>query len=188
MISILLPSRTEPRIIEMLEEIDKQFPNAQTIVANDRYQMGKGWAMREALSQAEFDVICFLDGDLDIHPRMIWRLLPFIEDYDIVVGKKAITGLWSRRILTALSRIYIWMLFGLNVDTQTGIKMFRRQALSSWKSDSFAFDIEVLTKARAAGMTMVEVPIEANIRKRMKAGSVWKCLIESIKIWRSLWE
>lgn len=182
-LSILLPSKNEPRILETLIEIDKHFPNAQVVIANDRYGKGKGWAMREALHEANGDIIAFIDGDMDIHPKMLWRLFPFLDDYDIVVGRKQVRGLLSRRILTRLSRLYIRFLFGLGIDTQTGIKLFRRNALYHWETTSFAFDIEILYNAKRMGYSIIEVPVEANIEKRMKIKSIIKCFTESLKIW-----
>jgi glycosyltransferase involved in cell wall biosynthesis len=182
MISILIPSKNEKRILEVLVEIENYFPTAQTIVCNDRYGYGKGWAVREALQQAQHDVICFLDGDMDIHPRMIWRLLPFLTDYDIVLGRKQISKMFLRGILTRLSRWYILAMFGLNVDTQTGIKLFRKEAILPWKSNSFAFDIEILSNARRIGLNMVEVPVDANVNRNMSLKAIWKCFAESIRL------
>lgn len=185
MISILIPSRSEPNILKTMMAINEELPDAQVIIANDRYSKGKGWAVREALGEATGEYIAFLDGDMDIEPRMLWRLIPFTDDYDVVVGKKQIRGLLSRRILTFLSRLYIRMFFGLNIDTQTGIKLFHRDALMEWKSDSFAFDIEILYNAKKAGKSIIEVPVETNIRKKAKLSSIWKCFIESLKLWRN---
>jgi len=180
MLSILIPSKEEPNILKMLADIDAHFPTAQVIVANDRYGKGKGWAVREALKEATGEYVVFIDGDGDIEAKMIWRLLAVIENYEIVVGKKKITGLWSRRIITFLSRIYIRLLFGVKVDTQTGIKMFRRHLIPEWRCNSFAFDIEILNKCKHR--RIVEVPIEANIRKKTNLKAVWACFVESVKL------
>ena len=182
MMTILIPSKNEPKIMQTLMEIDKYFPFAQVIIANDRYGYGKGWAVREALTEAKGDIICLLDADMDIHPKQLWRLMPFIEDYDIVVGKKELKGHLSRKILTFLSRIYIRILFGINVDTQTGIKIFKNYCLGEWKTDSYVFDIEILYKAVKNKRRIVEIPVEAVASRKMKLSSVWKCLIDSVKM------
>ena len=164
MISILVPSNLEPNILKMMMALEDAFPYAQIITANDRYRKGKGWAVREALKKADGDIIVFIDGDGDIHPNMIKRLLPYIRYYDIVVGKKNCSKLFSRRIITILSRLYIKLLFGLNVDTQTGVKVFRREALLPWKTDSFAFDIEILSTLMSATPFLL-LPLTQEIRK-----------------------
>lgn len=186
MISIILPSANEPNAMATMEEVEKLFPDAQIIVCNDRHRQGKGWAIRHALQHATGDLIVFLDGDGDIKPKMIKRLLPFIEDYDIVVGVKPISGLWSRRVLTYLSRIYLAICFNIKVDSQTGIKLFKRQAIDDWYSNGFLFDLEILSVAKHNGFSMIEVPIEANINRRMKFISIWNTLKESFTLWLEL--
>lgn len=183
MLSIIIPDHNAFEAQETTYVCRRYFPDAQIIRATDLEGRGKGWAIREGLKQAEGEIIVFLDADMDIHPRMINRLLPFLDDYDMVVGSKGIErGLFTRRLLTYLSRIYIRTLFGLRVHTQTGIKLYKREAISEWKTDGYAFDIEVLAKAKRNGFTMIEVPIDATITKGMKWSAILKTLWESLKI------
>jgi glycosyltransferase involved in cell wall biosynthesis len=186
MLSILVPSSLEPNIFNTIITLENYFPTAQIITVNDRKRKGKGWAIREALTEATGDIIVFIDGDGDIQPKMIQRLLDYIDYYDIVVGKKNCSKLLSRRIITILSRFYIKLLFGIGVDSQTGVKAFRREALLPWITDSFAFDIEILYNAKKAGFTMAEVTVEATILRRMKFNSIWNCFKDSLRIYRDL--
>lgn len=184
MLSILLPSHNEEGIEAFVEEVERVLPADQIIIARDRYSRGKGWAVREALLHARGDQIAFLDSDGDIPPRMLKRLLPFLEDYDCVVGSKKIyRAPWHRKIITHLSRLYIRIAFGLNVDTQTGIKLFRSEALEYWKTDGFFFDVEVLAKAKRRGMRIIEVPIEAEIKSGMSLKAIYLTLRESVWLW-----
>jgi glycosyltransferase involved in cell wall biosynthesis len=187
MMTILIPSKNEPLICDIIRAAEKEFPDAQIVVSNERDGRGKGWNVRKALEYAKGDIVAIIDGDMDIHPRMIKRMLPFLDDYDVVVGKKQVRGLLSRRLLTILSRLYIWLMFGFNIDTQTGVKVYKRAALQNWHSDSFAYDIEVLHRARQRGFTIIEVPVDVCNSRGMKLKSVLRCLIESIRIRFSLW-
>ena len=182
MLSILIPNAQEQAINILLNECEALFPEAQIIIATDRYRKGKGHAIRRALSLSTGDIVCFLDGDLDIHPSMINRLLPHLDEFDIVCGKKDPGSRLDRKILTILSRIYIWIMFRIPVDTQTGIKVFKREALSTWKTNSFAFDIEILYNAKKKGMKMFDIGIEAKTSRRMKLKSIFVTLVESVKI------
>ena len=183
MMSIILPDYNEPNLELVKREISTLFPDAEVIVISDTQGKGKGWAIREGFSRASGGIIVFLDADMDIHPRMINRLLPFLEDYDVVVGTKRIEeGLLSRKILTFLSRIYIRILFGISVDTQTGIKLFKRWTIRPWKTNGYAFDIEILYHAKKLKCRMIEVPIDANIKRRMSWKPILKTLKESIKL------
>jgi len=189
-LSILIPSKDEPKVHMVVKLIEKFTPATQAIVCNDAEGRGKGWAVRQGLPTATGDVIGLIDGDMDIHPRMFARMIPFLEDYDIVVGKKQIRGSLGRRLLTKLSRIYIYALFGLNYDTQTGIKLFKDYAVLPFKTDSYAFDIEMLSNARKKGLQIIEVPVEVtdygSSAKPMRISNVMRALIESFKIWRRI--
>ena len=189
-LSILIPSCDEPKINKMIKEVEACFPKAQIVTCNDRYRLGKGWALRMALAEATGDVVAFIDGDLDIHPNQIKRLLPFLTDYDIVIGGKHIRRSLGRRILTKLSRIYTKLLFGLDIDTQTGVKVFHRYALLPWYFNSFIFDIEILARARNKGLQIIEVPVEVKDygtnSKPMKIKSIITSLQESYKLWLAL--
>lgn len=186
MISVVIPSRKEPKILALMQEIETSLNVDQIVVFNDRDSRGKGYAVRKALSQAEGEYIIIIDGDFDIEPRMIERLVPFLKDYDIVVSTKPIRGLFSRKILTFLSRLYIRFLFGINVDTQTGLKIFKRHALSGFKTDGYAYDIEILYRAKLRNLPMIEVPIEANIRKKMPLKNIIKTFLDSLRIYHEI--
>jgi len=188
MISFLLPSKNEPKVQETVKRVEEfcimEKIECQIIICNDREGKGKGWAVRECLKHAKGDLICFLDGDGDIEPRMVKRLFPFLDDYDVAVGVKPISGLWSRRILTYLSRIYLAILFNIKVDSQTGIKLFKRYVLDyTWYSDGWLYDLEILHDAKQRGVRMCEVPIECNINKGVKGKALWRTLKESITLY-----
>jgi hypothetical protein len=60
--------------------------------------------------------------------------------------------------------------------------MFRREALPTWSEDGYMFDLEILAKARKNGNSIIEVPVEANIERKMRGSSVLKCLLSAIRI------
>lgn len=182
MLSILVPSHNEKHIQSFVEEIEETFPEAhEIIIVNDREGKGKGWAIRQALLACKGDHIAFIDGDGDIPARMLWRLYPFIEDFDVVVGSKRMTNApLQRKIITYLSRLYIRLMFGLSVETQTGIKLFRRTALNMFKTDGFFFDVELLVMAKREGKRMIEIPIESEITEPMSWRAIWKTFLDSL--------
>ena len=183
MISFILPNRNEEKIHDVISGIEALGYDSEIIVAVDRYSRGKGWAVREALRHAKGEIVCFLDADGDINPKMVKRLIPHLDEFDIVVGKKDTRGRWDRYILTLLSRLFIYILFKIPCDTQTGIKVFRRYVLRhGWRCNNFAFDIEILARAKYSEFTMYEVTVEANVSKRMSFRSIWRTLLETIKI------
>tara|TARA_Y100000310_G_C20523426_1_gene734825 strand:+ start:116 stop:688 length:573 start_codon:yes stop_codon:yes gene_type:complete len=187
-ISVLIPNKHEENVREFVDKIAETLPIAQIIVANDLKSKGKGWALREALKEAIGDKIVFLDADGDIKPGMLYRLLPFLDVYDIVVGSKILRNVpLHRKIITWLSRIYVRLVFGLSIDTQTGIKIFKREVLTDWETNGFGFAIEILWKAKRKGYSMIEIPVEANIKAKMSLWIVVRTFFETIRILFS-WE
>jgi glycosyltransferase involved in cell wall biosynthesis len=183
MISIILPNRNEERLKQVQEAIPYLPFSCQVVIATDNDGEGKGAAIREGLRIAEGETIIFLDSDFDIHPRMINRLLPFLDDYDIVVGTKNLKNVtWQRKILTTLSRIYIGLLFGTRVETQVGLKVFKRSAIPEWKANGYIFDVEVLYKAKQMGKRMIEIPIKATVSDSKTFKDLWTTFKDTIKI------
>jgi glycosyltransferase involved in cell wall biosynthesis len=192
MLTIIFPNFNEKNINRMVCECQDLFPRARLIVANDPEGRGKGYATLQGIKHdlrfipwlAE-DIVVFIDGDGDIEPRMINRLLPFLEDYGIVVGTKPVANLpLKRRIITILSRLYIKIMFGLDMDTQTGIKAFRTSAIPWWESEKFLFDVELLYNAKKMGIKIIEVPIEITAISKDKGLKVlWTTLVDSLDIW-----
>ncbi len=184
MFSIILPNHNEPNLDFMIRKLSRLYPEAQIIVSNDPNGRGKGWAVWQGMTQVVSCPVIFLDADGDISPYEIEKLLPYADKYDIVVGKKQLPENYFRKLLTLLSRLFIRMLFGIKVDTQTGIKLFNYKP--DWSCDDWAFDIEILYRAKKFGKTMKEVPVIARISGNKNFKDIWQTLIDSIKIRYSL--
>jgi len=144
--------------------------------------VGKGAALRAGLAACSGSHVLLLDGDLDLSPEKIPTFFSVMraEGADIVIGSKRhpqsqIDYPWRRRFASWVYFTLVRLLVGLPVtDTQTGMKLFRREALS-WAFErmlckSFAFDLEMLAICHAKGFRVAEAPI------RMEFGSKLGCL------------
>lgn len=188
LLSILIPNHLEPLIKEFVDEVAKILPVHEIIICTDRESKGKGWTLRQAFNESKGDVIAFIDGDGDIPPRMLLRLLPFIEDFDVICGSKRITkSPLRRKIMTRVTRWWFKLLFGVKVDTQTGIKLFRRPALKAlrggWESNGFVFDLEIISRLQRLGFRMIEVPVEVEIKRQLAFKTIFRITWESISLW-----
>lgn len=184
MLSILIPNRAEQYIQLFMDELEDRLPVHEIVVCNDSQGRGKGWALREAFNESRGDLIAFIDGDGDIPARMLLRLLPFLEDFDVVAGSKRITrSPMRRKVMTRLTRLWFRILFGVQVDTQTGIKLFRREALEAldyWESNGFIFDVEIISRLQRKGFKIVEVPVEVEIKKQLAFKTIFRIFGESL--------
>lgn len=155
---------------KVAENVASRIPQVRVVRLHNNG--GKGHALRTTFEQSHGDIIGFLDGDFDIHPKQLQSLLRRLETEhaDVVVGSKRhpdsrIDYPRQRRIL---SRGYEWLvraLFGLRIrDTQAGIKVFRREVLERVLPmglvKRYAFDAELLILVHRLGYRIAEAPIE----------------------------
>lgn len=176
MLSIVIPNYNEPGIKEFRDTCQALYPEAEVIVSTDRWGKGKGWAVRKGLKKATGDIIAIIDGDGDLHPKYIKFLAGFTDYFDIVTGYKV-----PKSLLTKCSRLLIKVLFGLK-DTQTGIKVYQRDSIFDFKTDGFAYDVEMLAKAKKAGKAIGTWKVEASDSKPKSIGVILKTLMDTIKI------
>jgi glycosyltransferase involved in cell wall biosynthesis len=138
---------------------------------------GKGNALMTGSWFARGDYVVFLDADMDLHPVQVPTLLGIAQasEADIVVGSKLhplsnVNYPKKRRLYSLGYYALIRLLFGLPVkDTQTGLKVFRREVLQRVfpriLAKRFAFDIEVLANAHRLGYRIESAPVTLEFRR-----------------------
>ncbi len=143
---------------------------------------GKGAALRAGFQASHGSHILLLDGDLDLNPAFIASFLQIAADSRaaVVIGSKLhpdsiIEYPFRRRVASAVYYGLVKLLLGLPIhDTQTGMKLFTREALGyaldRMLAKRYAFDLEVLAILHEAGYEIAEAPIELNFGK--KAGAL----------------
>lgn len=145
-------------------------------IVRGKSNRGKGASLFRGFEKARGKLIAFLDADLEIAPYHIVKLLAVMDKTkaDVVAGVKdpvANRFPLSRQLMSALYRYSVSFLFGLHItDTQTGIKLFKREVLESTaprlRVSRFAFDIELLVAASRFGFKIVEHPVEVTYHRK----------------------
>lgn len=134
---------------------------------------GKGYAIRYGMARAKGGVIAFIDAGGDLHASGLGLALEHMKWYraDIIVGSKRhhaskVDYPWQRKILSYIVQRATRLFFGLDVsDTQTGLKVFRREVLVKILPrllvKRWAFDLEMLAVANRLGFKRIyESPVE----------------------------
>jgi len=115
--------------------------------------------------------VCFIDADLDLHPRQVSSLLDVMDSTgaDVVIGSKrhrdsSLDYPWYRKLYSTVYYLLILLLFRLQVkDTQTGIKLFRREVLARAfpriVCKRYTLDLELLVVVSRLGYTIAEAPV-----------------------------
>ncbi len=159
---------------------------------------GKGASLFHGFGFASGALVAFLDSDLEIAPENLLQLMDVMrkENADVVAGVKDLQANQFpplRRLMSRGYRSMVAFLFGLTItDTQTGIKLFRREVLADSiprvAARRFAFDIELLVAASRFGYRIVEQPVEIAYRRvgrlgRMNLSSVVGTFIDTLAIY-----
>lgn len=148
-------ARSEPRIVVVTNPVNQ----------------GKGAALVDGFAAATAPVVVFLDADLPVEPAELAPLVAAVADADVVVGSRRLPGSsfpspqpWARRFGGGVF-LQLVGLMGLRTssDPQCGTKVLRRATtapvVAATTSQGFAFDIELLVRARNAGLRTVDVPV-----------------------------
>ena len=120
-----------------------------------------------------------------------------VTDADLVIGSRYVMGgrieNWPKRrlLLSAFANRYIRAITGLRTnDTTSGFRCWRRDALQRLPldrigSNGYAFLVELVWEAQAAGCRIAEVPITFVERRHGASKLSWRVLVESALVpWR----
>lgn len=172
-INILIVDDNSPdgtyKVVEKLMENDKRLH-----LIKRAGKMGLGTAYCEGFKYAidrGFDIIFEMDADFSHDPNEIPNFLKEIENYDLVIGSRYISGVnvvnWPLRrlFLSYMANLYTRVITGMPIkDATGGFKCFRAEFLKKLnldeiKSNGYGFQIEVNFKLWKKGAKIKEIPI-----------------------------
>ena len=146
-------------------------PAGVTLVRQPR-NLGKGGAVRSGVARARGEFVLFTDSDLPFSLEPVPTTLAWLRDgTDIVIGDRlhpeSVCATEVTPVRQLSSVVYTWMvkhLLGLDFpDTQCGYKGYRatvaKDLFGRLDVTSFAFEAEVLMRARKKGCRIRRQPL-----------------------------
>jgi len=178
--------KTEPLLLE-----EQKLDNRVKILSY-KQNKGKGHAVRMGVLNSKGDVVCFLDGDLDISPSEIKNYIKELEGCDLVIASKAhplsdITAPFVRKMLSRTFSILVRLVVGINIkDTQSGLKVGDGNALRKIFNvmlvKRYAFDVEMLAIASRLDLKIKESPIKISLDCSFKLREIVNMFIDVMGI------
>jgi dolichol-phosphate mannosyltransferase len=155
-------------------------------IAGFKYALEKG-----------YDAIFEMDADFSHNPEDIPRFLEALQDADLVIGSRYLTGVnvinWPLRrlILSYFANLYTRVITGMPIkDATGGYKCFRASALKQIdldkvKTNGYGFQIEMNFRLWAKGFRVKEIPIIFVDRMNGESKMNKKIIIEAVfLVWK----
>lgn len=155
--------------LHVLDTYKKKHSNV--IVKRHAINKGKGAAVKTGMLQAGGDLVLMTDCDLSTPIEEIEALLPYMSQYDIVIGSRrlGVNKIEKKpaRYRTFLGSIYyeflrLMLLPGIK-DTNCGFKLFSKKVIADiftkQKINGWGYDAETLFLAKKKGYSIKEIPV-----------------------------
>ena len=156
-------------------EVARQYARSHPIVrlAENPGNRGKGYAVRNGMSQAKADILLFSDADLSSPIYEASKLLRGLaQGADIAIGSRWLDAdlqtqrqPFYRQLSGRVFNLLLRVVLGLKQkDTQCGFKAFTRRSAQAifplQRIERWGFDPEILYIANKFGFKTAEVPVE----------------------------
>lgn len=146
---------------QIADRMSKEFCKVR--VVHNPGNKGLGYSYRAAVNIAQKDYFTWIAGDNDLYKASLEGLLNYTGKAEVVIGftaNKAVRPK-SRQVI---SNSYTWLLnslFNLNIKYYNGGAIYKTELLRKvkMKTNSFAFQAEILIQVLKQGHSYIEVPI-----------------------------
>lgn len=181
---------------DIVREYAKTHPQVRLI--ENPGNRGKGYTVRNGMSQATGEIVLFTDADLSSPIQESKKLFAAIQaGADVAIGSRWLQAELQterqplhRQLFGRIFNLLLRIILGLKYkDTQCGFKAFTRKAALSLfprqRIERWGFDPELLFLSQKYGLNIAEVPVEWAHDDRSKINPVvdgFKMFTEMLRI------
>jgi len=166
-LSIVVYEGSTDNTLNVARGLAKKHKNTK-VVLQKKGERGYGVALRLAVANASREFFFYTDADNQFNLGDIGKLLPYLNEADVVTGYRvnrkdpALRG-----VIAEAYNWFVWAATGYKfVDVDAAFKVYKRKIFKDFALESRTgmIDAEILAKALAAGHDVKEVPIEHRAR------------------------
>lgn len=155
--------------------------------------LGYGAALRSGINNARYDWLFFTDADMQFDITEIKKFLPYVKDYDLIVGfRKNRADSLKRKVISSVYNRIISLLFHLPLrDVDCAFKLMKTVAVKRVKLDfdSFFVSPELMVKSISLGLNIKEIGVDHYPRPDGYSKVTFKKIIQSmidlVKLYKS---
>lgn len=174
--------------VDYLNSLKEEFP-IRTFPKQGK--KGKAYAYLEGFQHSEGDIIVQIDADLLYSPDAIPAMIKGLDNFDIVVANRKFQNLplFARILNNFYKYVFGKLLFGLNCDVYSGLKVFKKEILGhvAIQSTHRTFDANFLYLAKRAGYLIenYDIALQKRISGKVKSNlpvNVFELFIAAFKL------
>ncbi|MBG0786736.1 MAG: glycosyltransferase family 2 protein [Anaerolineaceae bacterium] len=159
---------------ETLKTLQAEYPSALKVVRHP-YNKGNGATIKTGIKTATGEVIICMDSDGQHDPEDILKMLPYLGDYDLVVGARPFKadGTWYRNLANKFYNGLASQLTGFKIeDLTSGFRIFKADVVKKFYylfPQRFSYPTTSTLALLKGGYNIKYVPI--NIQPRQAGAS-----------------
>lgn len=189
---------------ELADKLAAQHPQEMTVMHRPgKFGLGTAYAkgFQVALDMGA-DVVVQMDADFSHSPKYIPEMVKQLENYDVVVGSRYVSGgslderwSWWRYMLSWwANHAYARLILSIKAkDATAGFKAFRRSVLeaidlSQLISNGYVFQVEMAYLCQKLDFSILELPIYFEDRRIGQSKMSVPVKVEAVwRVWQIFW-
>jgi dolichol-phosphate mannosyltransferase len=169
---IFVDDHSEDKTFMEIKTMQRQLP---ITVLRKNGKPGKSFSILEGIAVAQYEIIGMIDADLQYPPEVIPAMIEKItaDGAGLVIGRRRENNSKiTRKIGTLLIHDFLRLLFNVDADIQSGLKVFKKQLAASINPKTlgpWTLDLQLLQNAKRQKYSIASVDLV--FRKRLHGKS-----------------
>jgi len=180
---IVVDDGSQDETVAVVKNLQQQYPQLRLV--QHKKNQGYGAALQTGFAAAQYDWIFFADGDQQFDLQELKTFVPYVDDYQVIIGYRRQRAEGSLRAFNArLFKLYIDLLFRVHVkDIDCAFKLFKAETIKSLElfSQGAFISSEFLYKLKKKGVRFKQLPVHHYPRQHgQPTGANLKVIIKGV--------